>query len=70
MWICRCGSLRGLTNVAGYNGLCVCIYIYVCICIHMYICIPQYIHIYMYTIAYSPPAPGPRDVGMSGCLVV
>ena len=25
---------------------------------------------YIYPIAFGPPAPGPRDVGMSGCLVV
>ena len=30
-------------------------------CVCMYVC--------MYPIAFGPPAPGPRDVGMSGCLV-
>ena len=38
---------------------------YICIYVYMYNCI----HVYRYPIAFGPPAPGPRDVGMSGCMV-
>ena len=29
----------------------------------------MYIYVYIYPIAFGPPAPGPRDVGISGCMV-